>query len=45
VKSSANWIGTRNLYYLVALTLILIAIFGYGYKRANRVFEAKALSG
>ena len=36
----ANWVGIRNLYYLVALTLILISIFAYGYKRAIHVTEA-----
>jgi MFS family permease len=30
----ANWVGIRNLYFMVAVTLILISIFGYGYKRA-----------
>jgi DHA3 family macrolide efflux protein-like MFS transporter len=29
----AAWIGVRNLYYLVAATLILIAVIGYGFKK------------
>jgi DHA3 family macrolide efflux protein-like MFS transporter len=41
----ASWVGIRNLYYLVALTLILISIFAYGFKRAIRVTEASRSSG
>ena len=40
----ANWMGIRNLYYLVAMSFILIAIVGYGYKRASRVAESSAPS-
>ncbi|MGH9906497.1 MAG: MFS transporter [Pyrinomonadaceae bacterium] len=40
----ANWLGIKNLYYLVALTLILIAIVGYGFKRAIRITEASRTS-
>jgi MFS family permease len=40
----ASWIGIRNLYYLVALALILIAIAGYWYKRTHSVAETKASS-
>jgi len=40
----ASWIGIRNLYYLVALALILIAIVGYWYKRAHSVADTKASS-
>ncbi|HEV8369492.1 MAG TPA: hypothetical protein VGQ39_16170 [Pyrinomonadaceae bacterium] len=36
----ANWLGIRNLYYLVGLTLILISMFAYGYKRVIRINEA-----
>jgi uncharacterized membrane protein YdbT with pleckstrin-like domain len=38
----ASWIGIRNLYYLVAVLLILIAIVGYQYKRTRGMAESKA---
>jgi DHA3 family macrolide efflux protein-like MFS transporter len=41
----ANWLGIRNLYYLVGLTLILISIFAYGYKRVTRISEGNGSSG
>ena len=38
----AGSIGIRNLYYVVALMLVLTALFGYVYARVNRVGVAKA---
>lgn len=40
----ASWMGIRNLYYLAAIALILIAIVGYWYRRLHSVAEAKAPS-
>lgn len=41
----ASWIGIRNLYYLVAVLLILIAMVGYQYKRTRGMAESKASQG
>ncbi len=40
----ADRIGIRNVYFLVALLLVLTASFGYGYARVNRLAAAKAPS-
>jgi DHA3 family macrolide efflux protein-like MFS transporter len=37
----ANWIGIRNLYYLVALLLTLTASWGYVYTRMKRMVAAR----
>ena len=35
----AGWFGIRNLYYGVAVAIVLVGVVGYGYARANRVGE------
>ena len=40
----ADWIGIRNLYFLVASLLILTSSLGYAYARMNRIAAAKARS-
>lgn len=39
----AEWMGIRNLYYLVALALVLIAGWGLVYTRTGRAAAAKAV--
>ncbi len=38
----AEWMGIRNLYYAVALMLMLIAAAGFGYTKIDRAITAKA---
>jgi DHA3 family macrolide efflux protein-like MFS transporter len=40
----ADWIGIRDLYYVVACALVLIAFFGYLYARANRLAQVRAVT-
>ncbi len=39
----ADWIGIRNLYFLVALALVLIGIWVLVYTKMNRAMEARTL--
>jgi MFS family permease len=40
----ADWIGIRNLYYLVALALAVIAVLGFIYARVGRLEQAQPAS-
>jgi MFS family permease len=40
----AEWLGIRNLYYAVAVAVVLVGVIGYAYARAYHVGEKRVLS-